>query len=192
MIFNLLFPDLKRIIAKGRMSDQNDFFAALYRKQASWSGHFPETNRKPYTTSYKGKFAVDKGISGMKVYSFSITPKSWVEFQAFVDYAYGFALFTPIWAANVDAITYQIYLDRAGIFTRDTSPGYPTSNLTASDGVVLAVGLVTPLDWETAWNALRVPYERVTVKNKDFEYIKNLAVVGENPLLFRKSPYPFP
>lgn len=181
MISELFLPDLKLIIAKGSLQDKNDFFTALYKKQESWNA--------PYTNeTYLGELSPDRHTGSIKVRDFPMNPKSWVEFEIFVDTAYSIALFIDQWKNNLNAADYAYYLQRAGIYNGPHGP-----LLIASDGTVLAHGLITPSSFAHDWNLLRVPYERNVIKsNPLFPYIRDLASLGEDPTCFRMSRYQFP
>lgn len=178
MISELLLPDLLLTISNGTIQDKNDYFSALYQKQESWAtAYFGET--------YLGSYTPDHNMGSMKMRDLPFS--SWLEFQQFITDAYTTASgFIPSWVDNLDSTTLLYYLNRAGINTRSTS----TVILTASDGTVLAHGLVTPASWEAAWNNLRVPYERTTVKNPTFPYIKYIQTYSSTDF-FRLSTLKF-
>ena len=180
MITELFQPDLLLIKSNGTLKDQNDFFAALYNRQESWNIN----EGKEIDISYLGKYSPDRHSGTYKTRSFPLNAQSWVEFQSFIDTAYGIGLFINGWVANLNAITLNYYLTKAGLYQRPTLSNVPITTLTATDGTVLATGIVTPTNWAAQWNALRVPYERAH-SNSKFQYIKNLNLVGENPLFFR-------
>lgn len=178
MISELFLPDLKIIKDRGTLADQNDFFTAMYIRQESW-----KMNYKP--DKFLGEISPDRNVGQIKEYAFPMEPRSWLEFQEFFDFAYGFTLWLEGWRTNLNTRTFNFYLTRAGLYRR--TPGLTT--LTASDGIVLATNLVTYQQWQTGWNTLRVPYERGTLRDPIFPYLKSLAPTGENDAYFRQSRY---
>jgi lipopolysaccharide/colanic/teichoic acid biosynthesis glycosyltransferase len=59
--------------------------------------------------------------------------------------------------------------------------------MTASDGYVVGTGLVTDLQWETAYNTLLIPYER-SIKSTvayTLQYLQNLTQWGDTSTYFR-------
>lgn len=181
MISELFFPDLKIIKARGTLADQNDFFAAMYKRQETWKEVYsPE--------EFQGEQSPDRNVGLIKELAFPLNPSTWKEFQEFIDFSYGYGLFLSAWVDNLSVLTLNFYLNRAGLYMR--ADGLTT--LTASDGTILAVNLVTPAEWQDGWNTLRVPYERITLKDPLFPYIKSLLPIGELPAFFRKSRFLFP
>lgn len=178
MISKLFFPDLKIIKNHGTLGDQNDFFTALYLRQETWKNNYTPAE-------FQGELSPDRHVALLKDYAFPMTSQSWKEFQEFIDFAYGYMLILTVWQDNLNDRTFNFYLTRAGIYMR--SPGVTT--LRASDGTILASNLVTYQQWQIAWNTLRVPYERTTLKDPIFPYIKSLAPVGEATAFFRQSRY---
>lgn len=176
MISELFLPDLKIVKERGTLADQNDFFMAMFLRQETW-----KNNYKP--DEILGNLSPDRNVVQIKEYAFLMNPRLWREFQEFMDFAFGFTLFLEGWRNGLNARTFNFYLTRAGVYRR--TPGLTT--LTASNGVVLATGLNTYQQWQTGWNTLRVPYERTTLKDPIFPYLKSLAPTGENDAYFRQS-----
>lgn len=185
MIAEKFQSDLLLIKTDGTIQDQNDFFSILFQRQESWGD--------PYVTnySYLGTFMADRGMQD-KIRTVIQDGDTFREFESFIDVAYGMGTFVTGWQNNLSAADFAYYLTAAGIYQRPLVAGLPTTTLTASNGTVLATGIVTAAAWESNWNTLRVPYERVTLGNPIFPYIKNLAAVGENPVFFRQSRQLFP
>ena len=103
-----------------------------------------------------------------------------------------------VWQANLSAADFAFYKANAGLYARPQVVGpantlINVTTLTASDGTVLATGLITDLQWETAWNSLGVPYERrqPLPSPANTRYIKNLAQFGEIAGFFRQSTLKF-
>ena len=170
MIAELFEPDLLLIKQNGSFNDLADFFIALYNRQEEWE--------QPYIDqSYLGLYSPDRHSGSLKNRSFPLTGESWTEYQLFIGTAYTIA--TPVntgaslfAAGNLSVAQRDQYIALSGTYVRPTVSGVPVTTLTASDGTVLATGLVTPLQWETSYNALLVPYERVHSNPKQL-YIKN-------------------
>lgn len=186
MIQELFQPDLLLIMTNGKMSDENDYFAALFNRQQTWASAVIDQH-------YIGNYSPDRHVGSMKIRSFPMDAlgASWLEFQAWIDTAYGLAKFIAGWQTNLSAADFSYYLTAAGIYQRPTLNGKNVTTLTASDGTVLATGLTTDLQWETAWNTLGVPYERragsVALIPPRTNYIRNLAQFGEIAGFFRQS-----
>lgn len=184
MIAQLFQPDLLLIINKGKLQDENDYFTALYNRQESWGN--PIVDKR-----YLGKYTPDRNSGSMKTRSFPMDTlgASWDEFQAWIDTAYGLAKFIAGWQANLSAADFSYYLSAAGIYKRPVG----VTSLIATNGTVLATGLITDLQWETSYNALLVPYERArTAANAPLlPYIKNLAQFGEAAGFFRQCTLKF-
>lgn len=185
MIAEKFQADLLLIKNDGTIQDQNDFFSILYQRQESWGD--------PYATSYSylGTFMADRGMQD-KIRTVTQDGDTFKEYEAFIDIAYSMGPFVAGWLSNLSAADFTYYLTAAGIYQRPVTAGHPITTLTASDGTVLATGIVTVAAWESSWNTLRVPYERGALSNPIFPYIKNLAQVGENAVYFRQSRQLFP
>lgn len=179
MISELFLQDLLLIKTNGKLIDQNDFFSALYEKQESW--------REPLGSRFPplgGKYTPNHNVGNVKINN--ITIDSWLEFQQFITDAYTHAAFIPKWVDNLSATDLRTYLTNAGIYDKSSS----TTTLTASNGTVLATGLDSPTAFATSWNTLRVSYERNTVKDAAFQYIKFIETYSSRNY-FRKSTFNF-
>lgn len=180
MISELFLGDLLLIKTNGTLNDQNDFFALLYNRQEAW----PTRKPLPANFAYRGFYTPDRNVGGIKNYS--VSESSWLEFQQFITDAYTHAAFIPKWVDNLSASDLRTYLTNAGIYDKSSS----TTTLTASDGAVLATGLDSPTAFASSWNSLRVPYERDTVGDTSFQYIKFIETYGSKNY-FRKSTFNF-
>ncbi len=182
MIKELLQPDLLLIKAKGKLQDQNDYFTALFKIQENYATSSPDQ-------VYLGQYTPDRHVGSAKRYGFPHVGANWAEVQAWIDTAYGIAKFIAGWSANLSAADFIYYLSAAGIYKRPVG----VTSLIASNGTVLATGLTTDLQWETSYNALLVPYERLRTASgaTPLKYIKNLAQFGEVAGYFRQSTLKF-
>lgn len=179
MISELLLGDLLLIKTNGKLADQNDYFSALYEKQESW--------REPLGSNFpplSGRYTPNHNVGEVKINN--ITIDSWLEFQQFITDAYTYAGFISKWVDNLSASDLRTYLTNAGIYDKSSS----TTTLTASDGTVLATGLDSPTAFASSWNSLRVPYERNTVGDTSFQYIKFIETYSSKNY-FRKSTFNF-
>lgn len=195
MISELFQPDLVLIKQNGTYNDISDFFLDLFNRQESWESSLVDA-------PYAGLYSPDRASGSLKTRSFPLTGAAWVEYQLYLDSAFGFAkpINTILDAYNsgkINIANATFLLTRMGIYRRPTNNmGQPITTLIASDGTVLATGLDTALQWQNGYNNLLVPYERAQIRattpgNFLPRYIKALAPVGENVLYFRTSTFKF-
>ena len=187
MLAELFQPDLLLIIENGSIADYFDYFGALFNRQEAFGTVYEDA-------PFVGKYTPDRHSGNMKVRGFPMDGDSWVELQNWIDTSFTLAkpvtLGTSLLAAGTLSAADAVYfLAGAGIYKRPQAASANVTSLIASDGTVLATGLITDAAWEDSYNALLVPYERLhaAVGTVPVRYIKNLLQFGETAGHFRTS-----
>lgn len=198
MIAELFQNDLLLIMKNGNYKDYSDYFSALFNRQENF-------NEALVDDPYYGKYSPDRHSGSMKTRSFPmVNGVSWTEFQNWLDSAYTLA--KPISFLNgglcsslLSSADFATFIGASGIYKRPISSGnsctseIPNPVMTASDGTVLAHGLIQDSGWEFAYNTILIPYER-SIKSAGsgaLRYIKNLVQYGDQAHYYRTSTWKF-
>lgn len=195
MIKELFQPDLLLIMSNKKPKNYVDFFAAMFERQETFDKDFLDIK-------YYGKYTPGRSSGIFKTRSFPAVGANWGEFQLWLDTAFALAKPVNLLASlvssgamlNADAVT---FLGDMGLYSRPVAGGLFSpiiiTFMTASDGTLVASGLITDVAWETAYNTILIPYER-SIKSTiapNLRYIKNLNQYGDYPTYYRTSTLKF-
>tara|TARA_R110002126_G_scaffold147158_1_gene293202 strand:- start:23810 stop:24433 length:624 start_codon:yes stop_codon:yes gene_type:complete len=143
----------------------NEFVTLLYEFEQDWGKGTPKKETKfPSSLIQTASKLINTSPRNTK--------NAWYYFNNFMDKVFQYIDPITYFATYKEGTQYDYYLNKAGLYKRVDG----VTEMKGSDGVVLATGLTTDAEWESAWNTIKIPYD----KTKDVYpvYIKATGISG--------------
>ncbi len=145
---NSLDPILFKIAMEDDPKMHNEFMTLLHKFEQDWGKGTPRGE-----TTFPATLI--QTASGLINDNSRNTKNAWYYFNNFMDKAYQYIDPITFFETYKDGADYNYYLNKAGLYKRVDG----VTEIKGSDGVVLATGLTTDADWESAWNTIKIPYD---------------------------------
>jgi hypothetical protein len=146
---NSLDPILFKIAMEDDPKMHNEFVTLLHKFEQDWGKGTPRGE-----TTFPSTLI--QTASGLINDNSRNTKNAWYYFNNFMDKLFQYIDPITYFETYKDGADYDYYLNKAGLYKRPEG----VTDLTGSNGAVLATGLTTDEEWETAWNEIKIPYEK--------------------------------